>query len=342
MKNKELLLILDSEGKYRQKIDQYESIDLEIFMNELKKLGYKVTITNYLEVSKNIDKIKNKNIIYTSHQQLDYKKYIEDIIACLKDDNLIIPGYNSLIGHENKEYQELQRKKLGLDNLESYVISDTKDLEKITINYPIIIKRPNSCSSRGVFKANDESELIKILKKNFLRKDFNYYQLHLKKFIKKLLKKKTYNWTASKIEDYRYTRFILQEFIPNLNGDYKILVYGNKYYGLKRGVKKGDFKASGSGIHDYHEEIPCEVLTFAKSCFDKLSIPFAGFDIAFDKNKKCYLIEFQSLHIGPVTLIHSEKYYTFEKDRWKRHNEHSILEEEYARAIDWYINNRLK
>ena len=339
MKNKELLLILDSEGKYRQKITQYESIDMEIFINELNNLGYNVEVTNYLEVSKNIDKIKNKQIVYTSHQQLDYKKYIEDIILCLKEDNLIIPGYSSLIGHENKGYQELQRRKLDLDDLESYIISDINDLNKLDITYPIVIKRPNSCSSRGVFLAHSRNELDNIIEKHFLKKDFNYYKLLLKRLIKKILNKNTFNWTDGKIKDYRYTRFILEQFIPNLDGDYKILVYGNKYYGLKRGVKKGDFKASGSGIHDYHQEIPHEVLTFAKSCFEKLDIPFAGFDIAIDQNKKCYLIEYQSLHIGPVTLIHSEKYYTYDK-KWIRHNEKSILEKEYARAINWYLENK--
>lgn len=340
MKNKELLLILDSEGKYRQKIDQYQGIEIDIFIKELKNLGYEIEITNYFEVAKKIDQIKNKQIIYTSHQQLDYKKYIEDIMICLNEDNVIIPGINSLIGHENKGYQELQRKKLGLDKLESYVISHIIDLEKIEITYPIVLKRPNSCSSRGVFLAHNEKELDAIIKKYFLKKDFNYYQLKLKKIMKKLLKKNTLNWTDGKIKDYRYSRFILEQFIPNLDGDYKILIYGNKYYGLKRGVKKGDFKASGSGIHDYHQEIPEEVLTFAKECFNKLDIPFAGFDIAIDENKKCYMIEYQSLHIGPVTLMHSEKYYTYDENKWHRHNEKSVLELEYARAIDWYLENR--
>lgn len=340
MKNKELLLILDSEGKYRQKIDQYEGIDLNIFKNELKKLGYKVEVTNYFDVANNIDKIKNKQIIYTSHQQLDYKKYIEDILNCLKDDNLIIPGFSSVIGHENKGYQELQRKMLGLDELKSYVISDTNDLKKVDITFPIVVKRPNSCSSRGVFLAHDIDELNSILKRNFIKKDFTYYKLLLKRLIKKILNKSTFNWTDGKIKDYRYTRFILQEFIPNLDGDYKILVYGDKYYGLKRGIRKGSFTASGSGIHDYHQEIPKEVLSFAKKCFSKLNIPFAGFDIAIDQNKKCYLIEYQSIHIGPVTLIHSEKYYTHDNNKWNRHDEKSILEEEYARAIHWYLEGQ--
>lgn len=339
MKDKEILLILDSNHNYLQKVHQYESIDVEIFMRELERLGYKVHQTNYFDVALNIDKIKNKNIVYTSNQDINYKKYIEDIIYILKKDNFIIPGYDSLIGHENKAYQELQRKNLHLDSLKSYLISSINDLNKIEINYPIIVKRPNSCSSKGVFLANNEKELKKIINTKFIKKDYNYYLLNLKKIMKKILHKKD-DWTLYKLSDYHYTRFILQEFIPNLDGDYKILVYGNKYYGLKRGIKKGDFRASGSGIHNYKEEIPKEVLDFARSCFLKLDIPFAGFDIAIDAHKKCYLIEYQSIHIGPVTLIHSEKYYTYEKNKWQRHQEESILEEEYARAIDLYFKKK--
>lgn len=340
MKKEKLLLILDSEEKYRQKIDQYESIDIKVFTMELNDLGYEVEITDYFNIINNINNIKNRKIIYTSHQQLKYKKYIEDILYLLNENNTLIPGYSSVLGHENKGFQELQRKNLKLDTLKSYIISDTRELEKINITYPIVIKRPNSCSSAGVYLAHNKKELYNIINKKFLKKDCDFYKLKVKKILKSFLKKSTLNWTSSKIQDYRYDRFILQQFIPGLDGDYKILVYGNKYYGLKRGVKKGDFKASGSGIHDYEQDIPEEVLNFAKSCFEKLDIPFAGFDIAIDKNKDCYLIEFQSIHIGPITLMHSKKYYTYDKDKWNKHITSSILEKEYARAIAWYLEEK--
>ena len=342
MNKRNILLILDSENKYRQKKDQYESIDIKAFIKELNNLGYKVEIKDYFEIIQQIDSIKNHIIVYTSHQQLEYKKYIEDIMYVLKDYNIIIPHYESLLAHENKEFQELQRKQLKLDNLKSWIISDSLEIEKINIEYPIVIKRPYSCSSRGVYLAHNKSELINIIKQNFIKKDLEYYILNVKKIFKRMLKHNTTNWTISKINDYKYSKFILQQFIPNLDGDFKILIYGEKYFSLKRGLKKGDFKASGSGIHDFDYETPVEVLNFAKECFEKLNIPFAGFDIAIDNSKKCYLIEFQSIHIGPITLMHSHKYYTFEDNKWIKHNGKSILEVEYAKAIDWYIRNKLK
>lgn len=342
MKNKELLLILDSDGKYRQKRNQYESIDINIFIDELKFLGYTVKTTNYFNIAGSINDIKNKHIVYTASQNKHYKKYIEDIIYSLSLNNYLIPGYESLIGQENKNYQEIQRKQLKLDTLKSYLISDLNDIKNIDIKYPIIVKKPNTCSSRGVFKANDSCELNKIINRHFIYKDVQYYLLTFKKIIKKICKIKSYVWTDAVLKEYKYTRLILQEFISELDGDFKVLVYGNKYYTLKRGIKPGDFKASGSGIRDVTCEPPLEVLNFAKKCFDKLEVPFAGLDISIDKNNNCNLIEFQSIHIGPVTLIDSDKYYTYENKKWIKHEESSILEKEYAYAIDWYIKKNIK
>ena len=337
---KNILLIVDSEGMYRQKNDQYESIDINMFVNELVNLGYKVDITNYFDVYNHVDNIKGQTIVYTSSQRLNYKKYIEDIIYELSKNNDVIPSYNSLIGHENKGYQEIQRKILNIDQLKSYVISDIKEIDKVELNYPIVIKRPSSCSGSGVYLAHDRLELNKIINKHFLGKDLNYYVLVFKKILKRIIRKKTYAWTSNKIKDYHFSWFILEEYIPDLDGDFKILVYGDKFYALKRNAKKGDFRASGSGLHDFAFRVPNEVLDFAKNSFEMMDIPFAGFDIAIDKNNKCYMIEFQSIHIGPITLMHSDKYFTNNNGKWQVHNEKSILEEEYARAIDLYIRRK--
>lgn len=340
MKKKKIILILDSDKMYRQKRHQFESIDTKVFVKQLELLGYEVEITNYFDVLNNISNIKNELIVYTASQNKKYKKYIEDIIYSLSLDNFLIPGFESLIGQENKAYQEIQRKKMNLDGLKSYIISDINELRTLNIKFPIVLKKADTCSSIGVFKANDEKQLNKIIKKHFLKRDIRYYILLLKLFAKKILNSKSYKWTEFMLNEYKYTRVILQEFIPDLDGDFKILVYGDKYYALKRGLKPGDFKASGSGIRDINCEPQKEMLNFAKKCFEQLDVPFAGLDISINKNNECNLIEFQSIHIGPVTLIDSNKYYKYENKKWVKYETKSILEKEYANAIDWYIKRK--
>ncbi len=340
MNDVDILVILDSEGKYRQKITQYDGIDINIFIKELKKLKYNVEITNFLDVYQNLNNIKNKTIIYTASQNVKYKKYIEDIMFALKDDNILVPEFDSLLGQENKAYQELQRKKLKLDDLKSWTVSDVREINNLNLKYPIVIKKPNTCSGKGVYLAKNRNELNKIIAKKFIYRDLNYYKLIMKKNIMKFINEKSYKWFSNNINDYNYSRIVLQEFIPKLTCDYKILVFGDKYYGLLRKTKTGSFIASGSGIHDFESEIPVEVLNFAKKCYDKLNVPFAGLDIAIDHNKKCYLIEFQTIHIGCLTLINSKKYYVLKKE-WKKIESSSCLEIEYAKAIDFYLKNKI-
>jgi len=46
-----------------------------------------------------------------------------------------------------------------------------------------------------------------------------------------------------------------QEFLPNLACDYRMIVIHDRCLGIKRGVRKNDFRASGSGHLSYLPEI---------------------------------------------------------------------------------------
>lgn len=61
-----------------------------------------------------------------------------------------------------------------------------------------------------------------------------------------------------------------QDFIPNNDSDIRIIIIGNKAFGLKRYVRSNDFRASGSGDFAYDRDL-----------FDERCI-----QIAFDLNKK--------------------------------------------------------
>jgi len=50
------------------------------------------------------------------------------------------------------------------------------------------------------------------------------------------------------------------------------LIFSDKVYALKRGVKDGDFKASGSGIRIFVKELPEGLLEYAYSFYEKLNI----------------------------------------------------------------------
>jgi hypothetical protein len=123
--------------------------------------------------------------------------------------------------------------------------------------------------------------------------------------------------------------------MPN---DWKILIFGSKYYILERKVRKKDFRASGSGNFSYPDNVPDGLLDYSKLIFDKLNIPFLSLDIGYDDND-FYLIEFQTLHFGTVTIEKSPFYYQYYSGiGFKKIVVDSNLEEVFVSSIIEYIN----
>ena len=69
-------------------------------------------------------------------------------------------------------------------------------------------------------------------------------------------------------------KFVAQELLPGLKGDYKVLVYGEKFYVLHRESRKKGFGASGSGRFRFHDVLPAGLLDYAESVFLGFRVPF--------------------------------------------------------------------
>lgn len=73
-----------------------------------------------------------------------------------------------------------------------------------------------------------------------------------------------------------------QDFIPKNDHDIRIIVIGKRAFAIKRMVRDGDFRASGSGkiIYD-REEIPTECVQIAFETTDKIKAQSAAYDFVF-------------------------------------------------------------
>jgi hypothetical protein len=88
-----------------------------------------------------------------------------------------------------------------------------------------------------------------------------------------------------------------QEFLPGNDSDYRVVVIGKRAFGMRRGVREGDFRASGSNL---------------KSA-DPGAIPPACIDLAFRTNAKmgCQCIAFDFLKDPRGEFLISEVSYAF-------------------------------
>ncbi|MCD4664182.1 MAG: hypothetical protein K8R68_02855, partial [Bacteroidales bacterium] len=251
---------------------------------------------------------------------------------------IVLPRFELLRANNNKVYMEIIRESQLCSEfeLEKSKIYGTQDELKISIKndkieYPCVIKPASGAMSRGVKLVKDSYELLKYARK-ISRTN------HFKSEIKEKLR--AFKHAGYQRESKYQNKFIIQKFIPNLKNDWKILVYGNHYYILNRGIKDNDFRASGSH-HNYKagskSEFPVQMLDFVEKIYNKLDIPHLSLDFAYD-SKRGYLIEFQAIHFGTSTLEFCEDYYIKKNDKWLVEKQKFDQEEEYVWSLVHYLS----
>ena len=276
-----------------------------------------------------------------------YRKRIDDAIYFLHNAGaILIPDYMLFKAYGNKCYMEMLRQTFKNDafkTINSKIYGSFKEFIdcKDEFSYPCVIKPAIGSGSMGVALVKSKNELYKAA---YNVSQSNYLQLTPLNILR--LAKRKVERIIRKHDDYSNCNnrngFVVQNFIPNMPGDYKVLIYWDKYYTLYRKNRDNDFRASGSGLLSLvPEDQNTDILEFARSFRTEIDTPFMSLDIGYD-GKIFHLIEFQCMAFGPYTLQASDYYYTFENQVWKIHRSKSSLELEIARTIDQFIRFRQK
>jgi len=342
--NKEILLLTDYKGNFLNKwgaVPYRSGFDKEYLKKQFKKNGYELTIKKISEINILNNDFNDLPILYSSSEEYGryYKSYIEDIVYSLKLSGAnLIPSFELLKAHDNKVFMETLRKvklpdeaqKLGsisfgcYEDLLGYLKHDTFD-------YPCVVKESVGAMSTGVYLAKSESHLKKIAKNIS-------YTAPVKVKIKEKIRGVKYS--GYKQESFYQNKFIVQEFIPNLKNDWKVLIFGERYFIFKRPTRKNDFRASGSGSENYlyakNAEPPKGLFDFASEIFSKFETPTLSLDVCFD-GEKFYLIEFQAINFGTVGVIKSNGYYQKNSQTWEYRKSTLELESLFVDSVMNYL-----
>lgn len=320
------LVVLSDESAFFSSAGQsWKKLNIEKIIS---KLDFSVKVISF----DNLDKVSlssNDLVIYTSSENPEVRQYIKNKLYYIKDKCVLIPSYDLLMAHEDKGFQEVMKKEKKFGNLNG---SYTFDIDNHQFNYPKVLKTAQGAGSSGVFLIKDNADLKTIKNK--------FFEPSLKRKIIKLQRKFKLSPEEYLIYSYKYKRFNLfveQEFISNLTCDFKVLVFGDRYFVLKRNVRKNDFRASGSGDFEFIDP-PAEVLDFAKEIADILKNPYLSLDIA-QSDKGCHLIEFQATNFGPYTLLNAPVRYIKVESSWRKEENCRDLESNYAYALNYFVKN---
>ena len=159
--------------------------------------------------------------------------------------------------------------------------------------FPIIGKLRRGSASSNVFLIDSASNGKALLNKAF-SKGFPLYNIS-NRYKDKLHKSKGLKEKSSVLLKWIYRHFfppayskksarengyfMFQEFIPNNGEDIRVAVVGERAVALRRKVRSGDFRASGSGILEFpNENLNKEYISLAFQIVDKLGVDSMGID----------------------------------------------------------------
>lgn len=214
----------------------------------------------------------------------------------------VFPDFNTAWYFDDKVGQKYLLEAIEAPVVPSYVFYDRDEalqwIEEAT--FPKVFKLRRGSGSAHVKLVDNKSQARKLAKKAFSRGFGQYDKLaNLKDRWYKYKKGNTGLWDVAKgvLRLGRTTEFArtvgnergyiyFQDFIPNNDYDIRVIVIDGKAFGIKRLVREGGFRASGSGhvLYEKHH-FDEEVIQLSFDVAEKIGSQCLAIDYVFDEGE---------------------------------------------------------
>lgn len=284
-----------------------------------KKNGIDFKMVNAYD-SDIVDQLKDCDAFMWHHHQANYKDVLfakQLLFSLEKAGKVVFPNTASGTLFDDKVGEKYLLEAIGAPVVPSYVFYTKHDalawIENTT--FPKVFKLRGGAGSANVMLAHTAAEAKKLVRKAFgkgfpqysswsnLKERLRKYRLgqtDLKDVLKgaaRFFVKPEFARMHSNEKGYVY----FQDFIPNNMFDLRVIVVGNKAFGVKRMCRKNDFRASGSAMPRYSKsDIDERCVKIAFELSEEMEFQSMGYDFVFDENDNpmivemcyCYAVEF--------------------------------------------------
>ncbi|MDM7926836.1 MAG: hypothetical protein QUS35_12560 [bacterium] len=345
MRKKRFVLLTGNRGFFGQTREAWVSMDVGKMVRAFEREGLKPEVMPFHAVVNGAVSVRDAVVFYTFSQKPNRRQYIIDAIRFLDDGtNFIVPRYDLLLCHENKGYQELFKRRLGVESLAASYFSSADDLSGYPVEFPVVLKSADTSNGKGVFLVRDEAELMRRIRGLERQSLGTRLDLFRRKHLRRKKRYPAYPDYDNRTDYVQYREyalkernFILQEYVPDLTWDWRVQAMAGKYYVIRRRTFKNDFRASGTKLHEFSREADPALLDFADGIFRKMDAPFLSMDIGARGRGYC-LFEFQALHFGVNSVINSPGYHSRDGSAWRFTETRSEIETEIATGLVRYLD----
>ena len=221
----------------------------------------------------------------------------------------VFPDFNTVWHFDDKVGQKYLLESIGAPLVPSFVFYDKRSSLKWInkTDFPKVFKLRGGAGSQNVSLLRDKKSAINKTNVAFNSgfSQFNrigYFKERLRKVREKqdsylgILKgfvRLFIGTEFSKMRGKEKGYIYFQDFIPNNNSDIRVIVIGDKAFAIERFVRKGDFRASGSGkikyLNNANIDQRCLEISFETS--RKLETQCLAYDYVYDRNDKPLIVE---------------------------------------------------
>ena len=214
----------------------------------------------------------------------------------------VFPDFKTAWHFDDKIGQKYLIESTGLPMVPTYIFYTKGDainwLQQVV--FPKVFKLRNGASSTNVSKVRTKNEAIKLVNRAFgkgFKQSNNWINLkeRIRKyrigqegllFVFKGLARFVVSTRFSKVAGRELGYAYFQDFIPENDSDYRVIVIEKKAFAIKRMVRNGDFRASGSGHILYARELfDTSLISLSFDCAKKLESKCVAFDFIYDKGE---------------------------------------------------------
>ncbi|WP_194778191.1 ATP-grasp domain-containing protein [Pararhodonellum marinum] len=226
--------------------------------------------------------------------------------ACQQAGITVFPDFNTAWHFDDKVGQKYLLEAIQAPIIPSFVFYEKETALKwiMETTFPKVFKLRGGASAANVRLVKNSNEAQDIVNKAFGSgfKQYNAFEnlqerwrkfrkgkgtlTDLAKGVARIYQEPEFSKTMGKERGYVY----FQEFLPNNGYDIRLIVIGKKAYGMKRLVRKNDFRASGSTEFEYGT-IDDEVLKIAFDVAARLRLQTVAFDFIYNEEQKPMIVE---------------------------------------------------
>ncbi len=326
------LLLVDYRGEFFPRHKRRSTgTNLARLTDLLLSRGVELEIAEFSEEVVRRGDLSGTSVFYQSAQDPDllYKSYLEDVALALELKGARLrPAFCFFRAHHNKVMMELLRSVLpqeSLGSLLSRVFGTYEEFERSVceLEYPVVLKASAGDSSKGVLLARDPSSARRAAKRLMRSLAPSDWWLHLRRRL---------GGVPSRPHSMFRNKLVAQSFVPGLSHDFKAVWMAGRVFVETRETRKGDFRASGSGLRSFPQELPPKLLDIVDELGWLAEGAYASIDLMVDGGG-IHVGEMQFLHFGTTPVVRAPHAWVKGSAGWRRLSGPFSWEEELARAM---------